>query len=104
MNRSQRRAYMKQPSEAVRYANSAQRIIEKERKANARLNGELAWKMVLAAVGLKMKENGKSDEKIGNFLASVQALIDREIDAGEDALTLVQKLEDQTGIQLMMRD
>lgn len=103
MNRAQRRAYMKQPSEYNRIANNAYRIIEHERKESIRSSGNYAWTMILAAVGLKMKENGKSDDKIGNFLISVQELIDRLIDEGEDAETIVKMLEEKTGIVLKIK-
>lgn len=103
MNRAQRRHPVKQDTSENRLVANVFRYAEKERKENARINGNLSWTMIMAAVGLKMYENGKSREKIYNFITQVQEYIYREVDAGEDALTLVEKLEEKTGIVLKIK-
>ena len=103
MNRAQRRHPAKQDTNENRLVANIFRYAEKERKENARINGNLSWTMIMAAVGLTMHERGKSDDKIGNFLIDVQKLIEREVDAGEDALTMVKKLEEKTGIKLKIK-
>lgn len=62
-----------------------------------------SWKMILAAVGLKLKENGKSDAKIENFIVGIQEYLNEAVANGEDTNSLVQKLEDETGICLVWR-
>lgn len=103
MNRAQRRHPAKLDPGAAKVVTNAARMVERKRKENARLNGELSWTMIMAAVGLTMHERGKSDDKIGNFIIAVQETISRELDAGEDALSLVKKLEEKTGIVLRFK-
>jgi hypothetical protein len=103
MNRAQRRHPAKLDPNGVKVVTNAARFVERARKENARLNGELSWTMIMAAVGLTMHERGKSDDKIGNFIIDVQETIDREVDAGEDALSMVKKLEEKTGIKLQIK-
>ena len=104
MNRAQRRALGKQNTRAdQRMMANIGRMVDQDRKDSAAFSSEIAWKMMIAAVGLCLHDKGKSDDEIGDFLFDVQATLDRELDEGEDANSLVQKLEEKTGIVLEWR-
>lgn len=81
MNRAQRRAQGKHPTRDF--------VVD------------YSWRMILAAAGLVLHDQGMDDDAVGDFIIAVQQRITDEVNAGINAAAIVDKLEDATGIVLV---
>lgn len=64
---------------------------------------DYSWRMILAAAGIVLHRRGVSEDDIAEIMIEVQAAIDAEVDGGGNAATMIQRLEDETGIELQRR-
>jgi hypothetical protein len=84
--------------------NRAQRRAKTHEKRPARdFVIDYSWRMILAAAGIVLSRRGMDEDTIADIMIEIQAVIDAEVDAGGDAATMIQRLEDETGIQLQRR-
>lgn len=65
---------------------------------------DYSWRMILSAVGVVLHAHGLSDDDICQTIVETQALIDAEVDGGGNAVTMIKRLEDETGIVLQRKE
>ena len=84
--------------------NRAQRRAKNREKPSQDFVVDFSWRMIMAAAGLVMHAHGMDDDLVGDMLVEIQETIDKEVDAGGSALTIIKKLEDETGIALKRKE
>lgn len=80
--------------------NRAQRRAQAHGKPSRDFIIDYSWRMIFSAAGLVMHSHGIDDDQIGDMLIEIQQTIDEHVGAGGDAVTLIKRLEDETGIVL----
>lgn len=65
---------------------------------------DYSWRMLFAATGIVLHNHGVPDDEIADWISEIQLVTEAEVDAGGNASTIIQKLEDLTGIALRRKE
>ena len=65
---------------------------------------DYSWRMIFAATGLVLHNHGVPDDDVADLISEIQKVVEAEVDAGGNAATIIQRLEDETGIVLRRKE